>query len=269
MSAFSLAHLTVLDLPPPDMIRVAARTGYQTVGLRLIAVTDTTPGYPLMDDPAALRATRAAMADTGVGVLDIEFVKITPEIQVAALEPFVAAGAELGAHYVITAPYDPDVVRLADRLAAIADLAGGYGLRAVLEFFPWTVVPDLGTAVRVVEATGRSETGILVDTLHFDRSGSSLAELDSIPPARLPFVHLCDAPVQDGYSTDDLLRAGRAERLPPGEGGIDLAAILGRMPQGIPIALEVPMTALAHEIGPEAVARRVREAAARLLDATT
>ena len=49
------------------------------------------------------------MADTGVGVLDIEFVRITPEIDVEALEPFLAVGAELGARHLITAPYDPDL----------------------------------------------------------------------------------------------------------------------------------------------------------------
>jgi hypothetical protein len=58
-----------------------------------------------MDDPAGVRETKAAIAETGVSVLDIEFVRITPEIDVEALEPFVAAGAELGAKYVITAPY--------------------------------------------------------------------------------------------------------------------------------------------------------------------
>ena len=171
-TVFSLAHLTVLDLPPTEAVRVAARTGYQYVGLRLIAVTDTTPGYPLMDDPAMMRDTKAALVDTGVRVLDIEFVKITPEIDVANLERFVAAGADLGAKYVITAPYDPDLTRLADRLGAISDLSARYGLRAVLEFFPWTVVPDLSTAVQIVEAAGRTQTGILVDTLHFNRSGS-------------------------------------------------------------------------------------------------
>jgi sugar phosphate isomerase/epimerase len=103
-TVFSLAHLTVLDLPPTEAVRVAARTGYQYVGLRLIAVTDTTPGYPLMDDPAMMRDTKAALVETGVRVLDIEFVKITPEIDVANLERFVAAGAGLGAKYVITAP---------------------------------------------------------------------------------------------------------------------------------------------------------------------
>lgn len=265
MTRFSLAHLTVLDQPPAEVVRIAARTGYDTVGLRLIAVTDTTPGYPLMDDPAAMRATKAAMVETGVGVLDIEFVKVTPELDVADLEPFVAAGAELGARYVITAPYDPDLGRLADRLGAVSDLAARHGLRAVLEFFPWTVVPDLATALQVVEATGRHEVGILVDTLHFDRSHSSHELLAGIPATRLPFLHLCDAPVQDVYTTEDLLHAGRAERLPPGEGQIDLPAILRRLPPDLPLALEVPMTAYAREAGTEAVARRVREAAGRLL----
>jgi hypothetical protein len=71
MTSFSLAHLTVLNLPPPEMIRVAARTGYHCVGLRLIAVTGTTPGYPPMNDPALMRDTKAALADTRVRVLDI------------------------------------------------------------------------------------------------------------------------------------------------------------------------------------------------------
>src|SRR3954465_7942289 len=142
--AFSLAHLTVLDLPPPEMVQVAARTGYKFVGLRLIAVMDATPGYPLMHDRAMMRATKAALADTGIRVLDIEFVKITPEIDVAGLEPFVAAGAELGAKHIITAPYDPDLARLADRLGSIHDLANRHGLSAVLEFFPWTRRARLG-----------------------------------------------------------------------------------------------------------------------------
>jgi hypothetical protein len=82
-------------------------------------------------------ATKSAMTETGVGVLNVEFVRITPDVVVAGLEPFLAAGAELNARYVIAAPYDPDLTRLADRLAAIDDRAVRYGLRVVLEFFPW------------------------------------------------------------------------------------------------------------------------------------
>ena len=52
----------------------------------------------------------------------------------------------------IASAYDPDLSRFTDRLAAVSDLASRYGLRAVLEFFPWTVVPDLGAAATIVEA---------------------------------------------------------------------------------------------------------------------
>jgi sugar phosphate isomerase/epimerase len=264
-TAFSLAHLTVLGLSPPEVVRVASRTGYQTVGLRLIRVTEATPGYPLMDDPSMMRATRAAMAETGISAHDIELVRITPEIDVAALEPFLGAGAELGARHVITAPYDQDLSRLADRLGAITELAARYGLGAVLEFFPWTVVPDLDAALAVVAAARPAQPGILVDTLHFNRSRSSVERLDGIPVSRLPFVHVSDAPVQESYTTDELLHAARAERLPPGEGAIDIKNILKHMPEGIPIALEVPMTAMTAAEGAEAVALRVRRAADRLL----
>jgi len=267
MPDFSIAHLTAIRLPPPQLIRLAQRTGYQSVGLRLIAVTDDSPGYPLMHDPALLRETKAAIAETGVGVLDIEFVKITPEIDVAALEPFVAAGAELGARYVITAPYDPDLTRLADRLGAISDLAGRHGLRAILEFFPWTEVACLGDAVSVVEATGRPDCGILVDTLHYARSASHAGQFAGVPASRFPFVHVCDAPAGSNFTREQLFHAGRVERLPPGEGGIDIRGILANLPPDIPIALEVPMTAMTAVEGEEAVARRVLTAAKRLLGA--
>ena len=161
----------------------------------------------------------------------------------------------------ITAPYDPDLDRLADRLAAIGDLGARYGLSAVLEFFPWTVVPDLATRARLVEATGRADTGILVDTLHFARSGSTHEQLDAVPGITAAPGPCLRCPGTRATTTEGLLHAGRAERLPPGEGGLDILAVLRHLPPGIPIALEVPMAQLTREVGPEEVARRVREAA--------
>jgi sugar phosphate isomerase/epimerase len=265
MADYSLAHLTAINLSPPELIRVAFRTGYKTVGLRLIAVTADSPGYPLMSDPALMRDTKAAIAETGVGVMDIEFVKITPVIDIPALEPFVATGAELGARYVITAPYDPDLARLADRLGAMSDLCSRHGMRAILEFFPWTDVPNLSAAAAVVAATNRPDCGILLDTLHYARSHSTSADFAGIPASRFPFVHVCDAPAGTSWTRAQLFHAGRVERLPPGEGGIDIKGILAHLPPGTPIALEVPMTAVAAVEGEEAVARRVRQAAERLL----
>jgi sugar phosphate isomerase/epimerase len=265
MTPLSLAHLTVLDQPPPQMIRMAARLGYDRVGLRLIRVTDTSAGYPLHEDPGLLQQTRTALAETGIRVNDIEFVRLTPDLHPQDLRPFLAAGAALGAARVICAPYDPDLARMADTLATLQMHARDFGLSCVLEFFPWTVVPDLAAARGIVEATGAADIGVLVDTLHFDRSASSLDELALMPPGRLPFVHLCDAAVHPPYSTEDLLHTGRAERLAPGDGQIDLAAILRRLPPQTCISLEVPMTMLQARSGSEAVARRALDATRRLL----
>lgn len=264
INPISLAHLTVLDLAPPEMIRVAARCGYQSVGLRLIAVTDTTPGYPLMDDPVMMRETKEALRQENITVGDIEFLKITPEIVVSELEGLVAAGAEVGAKHLITAPYEPDLGRLSETLAQLAELTEKYDMSTVLEFFPWTNVPDLHTVLSVVEKAG-PEVGVLVDTLHFNRSNSSLEELAQVDPSRLRFMHLCDAPIMPSYTTEDLLFAGRAERLPPGEGGINLADIVKLMPKDIPVALEIPMLEYASKNGSEAVAQRVFKATQEFL----
>jgi sugar phosphate isomerase/epimerase len=266
MTDFSLAHLTVLSLPPPQMITVAARSGYRYVGLRLVAVTADSAGYPLMDDRGMMRDTKRRLADTGLRVLDIELIRLTPEIDISAFEPMLAAGAELGARHVITAPYDPDLTRLADRLGALADLSAIYDIGPVLEFFPWTDVSDLRVARSIVQATARRNAGILVDTLHFDRSGSWQEDLDTIPPKWLPFVHVCDAPAAKPSTTEEILYTARVERLPPGEGGIDIRGIMRHMPLGIPVALEVPMTALTQEKGPEEVARRAIAGARRVLE---
>jgi sugar phosphate isomerase/epimerase len=262
---FSLAHLTVLSLSPPDMIAVAARTGYRHVGLRLIAVTAETPGYPLMNDKAMMRETKSRLGDTGVGVLDIEFVRLAPETDIASFEAFLETGAELGARHVITAAYDPDRARLIERYAALCDLAAPFGLSVDLEFYPWTTVPNLSNAVEVVGAADRPNSGILLDTLHFDRSDSTFDELDRVPSNWLPFVHVCDAPAERPATTEGLIFTARAERLFPGDGGIDIAAIMRHMPPDIPVAVEIPMERLTREVGPEEVARRAREAAARVL----
>ena len=47
-AAFSRAHLIVLLLAPPEMVAVAARTAYRSVGLRLMGVSPDSPSDPLM-----------------------------------------------------------------------------------------------------------------------------------------------------------------------------------------------------------------------------
>ena len=136
----------------------------------------------------------------------------------------------------------------------------------VLEFFPWTDAPDhaqRGRGRRVGRPRERRRTG---QYAHFARSDSTLEQLDQLPAARLPYLHLCDAPAERPDTVDGLIFTARVEQLLlPGDGGIDIAAIMRHMPANIPVALEIPMTALTRAVGSAEVARRAREAAARVL----
>lgn len=236
----SLAHLTAVDADPVQLIHMAAETGYDAVGLRLTKVTEDSPGYPLMDAPHLLKQTLQAAKQTGVVVNDIEFIKVTPDLDVASLNRLLDTGHELGAKKLITAPYDDDLSRLSDKLAQIAQLAQQRNIQTLLEFFPWTSVPNYRTAHRVVSRAGTG-VGILLDTLHFNRSQSSLHDLDTLGTELISMIHLCDAPVLPTYTTAELLYCAREARLSPGQGEIELSSLLMKLPRGLPVGLEVPM----------------------------
>jgi sugar phosphate isomerase/epimerase len=61
-------------------------------------------------------------------------------------------------------------------------------------------------------------------------------------------MQLCDAPAERPTDVEGLLRQARAERLMPGDGGLDLTGILRALPDGLPIGLEIPMETLAQTI---------------------
>jgi sugar phosphate isomerase/epimerase len=125
---------------------------------------------------------------------------------------------------------------------------------------PWTCVPDLKTAARIVENIGHPGAGVLVDALHFDRSRSRIEDLGTIPVQRLHYWQMCDAPAERPTTTEGLLHAAREERMFPGEGGLDLVELVTAMPSGLTISIEVPTIQLAKTVDAEARARRALQA---------
>ncbi|HEV7711162.1 MAG TPA: TIM barrel protein [Asanoa sp.] len=252
---YSLAHLTALSLSPPDLVDAAADAGYRYVGLRLTRVTPQEPHYPLASDPALMRTTKIRLAATGVDVLDVELARIGPDQHPRDFVRFLEAGAELGARHVITQLPDPDRARKIDHFAELCELARPLGLTVDLEFPSWTETPDLREAVRVVRAADQPNAGILIDLLHFARSGSSVADLRQLPADWFHFVHVCDAPPTIPATTEGLIHTARFERLCPGEGGIDVHGILSALPPGLPYALEIPRATLVAQVGAKEHAR--------------
>jgi sugar phosphate isomerase/epimerase len=266
---YSLAHLTALMLPPPALIDVAAHGGYDYVGLRTNRVTPSEPLYALTDDAALMRETKARLRDTGVKVLDIELARIGPEQTAAEHLPLLEVAAELGARDVIGQLPDPDRGRAVAQFAALCDLARPFGVHVNLEFPSWTETPDLATAVEVLRQADRPNAAILIDMLHFGRSGSSLADLAALPRQWFRYAHLCDAPAEAPTTREGLIHAARCERLFPGEGGLGVSDILACMPEDIPYVLEIPRNSLARILGDEEYVRLALDATRRHLDGDT
>ena len=135
---FSLAHLTALDVDPPGLVTIAARAGYQKVGLRLLPASPNGIAYPLMSDKAALAVTIERLRDTGVEVFDLEIIRLNPQFQANDFMLFFEVGARLGAKAMLIAGDDPDEARLTASFAALCEAAAPFGLSADLEFMPWT-----------------------------------------------------------------------------------------------------------------------------------
>ncbi|RZS57940.1 sugar phosphate isomerase/epimerase family protein [Sphaerotilus mobilis] len=252
---YALAQLMALPLNPAQMIQLAADTGCSAVGIRLLP---TAPGgihHPLMHDAAGRREALAAMRDTGVRVLDLEVARIDTDFDVGRFEPFLACGAELGAAHVLVAGDDPDEARLSASFAAFCAAAARHGLSANLEFMPWTAVPSLGVAQRIVQTVDQPNAAVLVDALHFARSPSNLDDLAGWPRQRLNYAQICDGLVPGPSTVAGLIHDARCERLLPGEGGIDLVELFARLPADLPISIEVPSESRSAALGHKAWAR--------------
>lgn len=238
--AHSLAFLTSHRCTPPQAIAAAAAHGYNYVGLRLWPNMPGAPQQHLLGEPAILQETQAAMADTGVGVFDVEIIRIAADFDPHTWDPLYEACAALGARTLLVAADDTDEARLSHSYAQLCEVIRPYGLTADLEFMPWTAVKNVQDALRVIASAGNpANAGILVDALHYGRSTSTLEDIRAIPRHLLHYAQICDAQAGGHFSTEEMIHAARCERLFPGEGTIDLHGLMAALPSELPISVEI------------------------------
>ena len=254
-----LAALTVLELPHEEQISVAAQAGYGHVGLRLVPVA----GQPYNHRFDVVQVEKR-LADTGVGVLDVEVFRLTPQTSIKEFEAVMATAQRLGATELLVHGADSDEARLIESFGRLCDLAAGYGLSANLEPMPWVDVSNLAKAMRILDGAARENGGLLVDAIHFFRAGDSPQALAKVPRRFLRYVQLCDARPERPADMQEIIRQARSDRLFPGEGGLDLKGLLGALPAGVPISLEIPV---AKKIEPLERARRALAATNAILNA--
>ena len=264
---YSLEHLTLIGCSAPELVYTAARAGYDAVSLRLIpmGVEGEFACHPSNRD--MMRATRNALAETGLRVHAVELARILAEVEPEAYEPALAVAAELGARHVISSAWtqrrdDRDLI--VDRFGRICDLAARYGQRVALEFPCFSRLRTLDEAADIVRVADRPNGGILIDTIYAHFSHLDPAALDALPADWFQFIHVADVPAPVPETRDGMVHIARDDRLYPGEGAFDFTALVDHLPPVV-YAIELPNLKRVAELGHEEHARRCLRAAQAVL----
>jgi sugar phosphate isomerase/epimerase len=134
-----------------------------------------------------------------------------------------------------------------------------------LEFLPWSKIPDLATAWKIVQEADQPNGGIALDAWHYFRGSPDHDLLRAIPGNRILSVQLGDAPAQ---AEPDLMAAALHERLLPGQGELDLDALVSALRHigaHAPFGIEVFSDPL-HRRPPAEAARLAGDSLRQLLD---
>lgn len=259
-----LAHLSLLDTPPPQLVETAALAGFDFAGVRVRPVTADERPYVMQPGSPLLAETRRRMADTGIRVVDIEFLLLDRTVGRDAWMPVFEAGAALGAEYLTVAASDPDAGRLTATLAQMVQDGKDYGIAPSLEPISYQQVRSLPGAAVLAEETGCK---VLLDALHYARFGGTLDEVASVAN-RIPMLQLCDGPAAPPQHRDALIVESRSDRRIPGQGDLPLAGLVQALDPALPVSVEVAAPELVARLGPLEFARQLKTATDTVLAAT-
>ncbi len=246
---YSLAHLTILGCPPPELTYIAARAGYDFISPRIIPLG--LPGeanYALAENPGMLRQTKRALDATGLKVHDIELVRIYDDLHPTRYLPAMEVAAELDARAVLCSIWTDNREYAMEKFGEVCDLAKPFGLTVDLEYVPVAGVKTLAEAVDVLRAVRRDNAGLMIDTHHFHRADDKVEDLDGLPAEWFHFAHICDVPTAPPSDRDEMTRIMREGRLYVGEGAVDIAGILNRLPDMV-YSIELPNLERVREVG--------------------
>lgn len=262
---YSLAHLSMIAVPPARMADVAAGAGFDWFSLRLTPSPSTGIDHGTVGDDRALEQLRRHIDASGSRLLDLEVIRLKGPQSVDESRPLLEAAQALGARYVIATVEDPDANRSIDTLAALAREAAAFDTAIALEFMMFTQCRSLLDATRIVRSANEPNVVILADSLHIIRSGGSVDQLRDIDAALLPYAQVCGAHGAGAAESPEAARAeGVRARLMPDEGDLPVREFVAALPESTIIAVEAPLAGQADPEDPQALAHAMLAAGRRV-----
>ena len=267
MERIGIERLCVFGLPPVEFVRLAADLNCRYIAIGLVPVPYNPHGYPnwsLRDNRALRREMIAAMQDHDVSISLYDGFGVRPGADVSEYAADLDAIHELGVKRINVASLDRDASRNLDQLAKLVEMADALGMETLLEVGPGPVA-NLTAALAAIRHVGKPGFRLLIDTMHFFRSGSGVADIASLDPDVIGYVQLCDVPQVSRHASymDEALH----ERMVPGTGELPMLEILAALPRNVMLGLEVPQRSLAAAgIGPHERVGRCVAATRNLLN---
>jgi sugar phosphate isomerase/epimerase len=162
-------------------------------------------------------------------------------------------------------PSAVDDRRLLNVARAVADRLQPRGVRLAIEFCAYAFLADLRTTAALCRQIGWDRAGIVIDAVHFFRSGADWDALAQLEPEQIAFVQLADATAEPVSPLPD---ESRNVRLVPGEGELalgELMAAVRRTGFDGDVVAEV-LSAELRSLPPLDVARRIHAALTATVD---
>ena len=142
------------DIEFDERVRVAAEAGFAAIGLaagEYLRLREA--GWT--DDRLVTTAAHSGLVVDEIEALRLDGTRRNEDVMWRMADMFGAS------HVHVLGPYVGDMSAAADELARICDEAATHGLRAAIEFFPPTNVPDVRTAMDIVRAADRNDQRFL------------------------------------------------------------------------------------------------------------
>lgn len=215
-----------------DRAEAASRAGWRGVGLILDDLEHSVEQY-------GLSGVKKILEDTGMKYFELEILMdwyLDGEPR-AKSDHFrrrvIELGAELGMRNLKIGanPFDEspaDFPRMTDEFAKLCEDVATVGATVAIEFMPFSVIRNIGDALKIAVGANQPNGGLMVDHWHVARFGSPYSEVAGIPARFIKGVELDDVAAEvKGTLLDD----STFNRQLCGEGAADCRAFVEALDQ--------------------------------------
>lgn len=237
-TALTLSAYTFRDRPFGSILDAAQSSGYRGIGLTVgQCISALERGFALDSIPDEL-------AKRGLALVELELFRMGDAAPVSQLNELLLELAQrLRPERIHAGAFAGNPDRIARDLARICTSL--QPLDIAVEFMPYGQIPTLSAARDLLDTVGAPNAKIIVDVLHFFRSGGKLVDLTADSLRDVACVQLSDVCPRPGI---DLSREARHLRTYPGHGTLDIVGFLSKIGDELgslpPLSVELVSDAL-------------------------